>query len=76
MESSKILQALGGKENINNLDSCITRLRITLNDITKLNEKDLKKQGVAGVMKLGGGNIQVVIGTDAEFIEEEIKKLL
>jgi len=76
MESSKILQALGGKENIKNLDSCITRLRITLNDITKLNEKDLKKQGVAGVMKLGGGNIQVVIGTDAEFIEEEIKKLL
>ncbi len=76
MESSKILQALGGKGNIKNLDSCITRLRITLNDITKLNEKDLKKQGVAGVMKLGGGNIQVVIGTDAEFIEEEIKKLL
>ena len=76
MDSNKMLEALGGKENIEHLDSCITRLRITLKDISKLKEKELKKQGVVAVMKLGGGNIQVVIGTDAEFIEKEIKKLL
>jgi PTS system N-acetylglucosamine-specific IIC component len=76
MEAKKIVEALGGKDNIKNLDSCITRLRITLNDITKLNEKGLKKQGAVAVMKLGGGNIQVIIGTDAEFIEKDIKAVM
>ncbi len=76
MEVTKILEALGGRDNIDHLDSCITRLRITLKDISKLSEKLLKKHGAVAVVKLGGGNIQVVIGTDAEFVEQEIKKLL
>lgn len=76
MDAAAILKALGGKENIQQLDSCITRLRVTLVDIAKMNEPALKAQGAVGVMKIGGGNVQVVLGTDAEFIEEEIKEML
>ncbi len=76
MKASNILKALGGKENVKHLDSCITRLRITLSDISKLDERALKQEGVVAVMKLGGGNIQVIIGTEAELIEQDIKDLM
>jgi glucose-like phosphotransferase system IIB component len=76
MDASAILEALGGKDNIKHLDSCITRLRVTLADAAKMNEKQLKAQGAVGIMKLGGGNVQVVLGTDAEFIEQEIKDMM
>ncbi len=76
MDAQHILDALGGKANIKHLDSCITRLRITLIDMSMLNERALKAEGAVGIMKLGGGNIQVVIGTEAEIIEQEIKDLM
>jgi glucose-like phosphotransferase system IIB component len=76
MDASVILQALGGKDNIKYLDSCITRLRLTLTDPAKMDERTLKLQGAVGIIKLGGGNVQVVLGTEAELIEQEIKDLL
>lgn len=71
----QILAALGGKENVVSLESCITRLRIELKDPSKLNDKVLKAQGAVGVMKMGKA-VQVVLGTTAEQVETEIKKLL
>lgn len=76
MDAGNILAALGGKENIEYLDSCITRLRITVVDIGKVNERALKKEGAVGIVKLGGGNIQVILGTEAELIEQDIKDLM
>lgn len=74
--AEKILAGLGGGSNIKNIDACITRLRLTVNDVSKVNESALKKAGATGVIRLGGGNIQVVVGTEAELIVEEIKKVL
>jgi len=48
-----ILEAFGGKENITNLDACITRLRISVKDATNVDKKKLKKLGAAGVMEIG-----------------------
>lgn len=76
MDAGKILKALGGKENIEYLDSCITRLRITVKDMAGVDEKALKMEGAIGIVKLGGGNLQVVLGTEAELIEQDIKDLL
>ncbi|QCO70911.1 PTS glucose transporter subunit IIBC [Buchnera aphidicola] len=73
-----IITALGGKNNIKNLDACITRLRITILEISKVNQKDLKNIGAAGVIIAGSG-IQVVFGTRSENIktamDEYIKKV-
>jgi PTS system D-glucosamine-specific IIC component len=71
-----ILQALGGKENIVHMESCITRLRLTLADDNSLDPKSLRDLGAAGVIRLGGGHVQVVFGTYSELIREEIDKLL
>lgn len=75
-EAANILAALGGKQNINALDACITRLRLQVSDTSKVDEEALKRAGALSVIDLGGGNMQVVVGTKAELISEEIKKIL
>lgn len=74
-KAEKILAALGGKENIVSLDSCITRLRLSVKDVKLIDEKKLRALGAVGIMKMGS-SVQVVLGTTAELIEQEIKKLL
>ena len=75
-KAKKVLAALGGKENIMNIDACITRLRLTVNNEEQVNSDELKKLGAAGVLKIGGGNIQAIFGTEAEILKDEIKTLL
>lgn len=70
-----MIEALGGKANIREVEACITRLRLVLNDPSKLNEKAVRALGAIGVMKLGP-NIQVVLGFEAEQIEAQMKALL
>lgn len=70
-----ILRALGGKNNIKTIEACITRLRLTLENDKLLDMAALKHLGAAGVITLGGGNVQVVFGTFSELIREEIVKV-
>ncbi|WP_199617769.1 glucose PTS transporter subunit IIA [Paenibacillus alkalitolerans] len=71
-----ILEALGGKENIVQIEACITRLRLTLVNDRALDSAALRHLGAAGVITLGGGNVQVVFGTFSELIREEIMKVI
>ncbi|WP_054958346.1 glucose PTS transporter subunit IIA [Paenibacillus dakarensis] len=71
-----ILDALGGKENIVQVESCMTRLRLTVYNDRQIDTNALKLLGSAGIIKLGGGNVQVVFGTYSELIREEINKLM
>ncbi|WP_405153257.1 glucose PTS transporter subunit IIA [Paenibacillus sp. FSL K6-0108] len=71
-----ILEALGGKENIVQVEACITRLRLTVHNDRLIDTAAMKSMGSAGLIKLGGGNVQVVFGTYSELIREEIAKLL
>lgn len=70
-----ILASIGGKENIDSLDACITRIRVTLKDTSKLDEIKLKKMGISGIMKIGTNNVQIVVGTMADPIVTRMKKL-
>ena len=71
----KYVEFLGGKENIKHCDACITRLRLQLADPKKVNESGLKKLGSSGVFKMKN-SVQVVVGTHAEFIAQDINKVL
>lgn len=70
------LSALGGQENIQSLNNCVTRLRLELHDVTKVNEEELKKLGAKGVQKISNKDLQVIIGTDVEFLAEEIRSIM
>ncbi|MEW9122593.1 MAG: N-acetylglucosamine-specific PTS transporter subunit IIBC [Thermotaleaceae bacterium] len=70
-----LVERLGGAQNIESLDACITRLRLTLKDPDYVQESELKAIGVKGMIKKGN-NMQVVVGTKAEIIADEMKKLI
>lgn len=74
--ASVILEGLGGKNNIDSLDNCITRLRVEIKDYTAVNEKLIKSSGISGVIRPNKNNIQVIVGTQVQFIADEIKKML
>lgn len=71
-----VLEGLGGKENVKSLDNCITRLRLEINDYTKVDEKKIKSAGVAGVMRPSKNAVQVIVGTKVQFVADEMKKML
>lgn len=71
----KYVEFLGGKDNIILCDSCITRLRLQLKDPTLISETGLRKLGSSGVFKIKN-NVQVVVGTHAEFIAQDINKVI
>ena len=75
-QAKAVLEALGGKENIKNLDACITRLRVTVVDSKKVNDDELKRLGARGVLKVGDEGIQAIFGTHSEILKDEMKTLL
>lgn len=74
--AAQYVSALGGKDNIEEIASCITRLRLVLKDNKVMDEAVLKSLGAAGIMKADEHITQVVVGTKAELLVEEMKKLL
>ena len=70
----EMLSALGGKENVEKMDACITRLRLEVKDPSKIDEKKLRQLGALGVVKMGKA-VQVVFGTTAESIEAELRRI-
>ncbi len=75
-ESLAFIYALGGKENILNTDSCITRLRMSVANSSTLKDEDFIKLGAKGVIRPDKNSIQIVLGTKAEGIAEQIKESL
>ncbi|WP_409304247.1 N-acetylglucosamine-specific PTS transporter subunit IIBC [Peribacillus sp. SCS-155] len=72
--ASGYLAALGGKENLANIDNCVTRLRLKVKDTDQVDEAQLKRLGAKAVLKLSKTDLQVVVGTDVEFVANELKK--
>lgn len=71
-----ILKGLGGKNNVTSIDNCITRLRIEIKDYTQVDEKVIKSAGVSGVIRPSKTSVQVIVGTQVQFVAEEFKKLV
>lgn len=72
--AEQFILALGGKDNIVSIDACITRLRLTLDNVSKADEAQLTALGSKGNIKLGENGFQVILGTEAEFIADAMKK--
>ncbi len=75
-QASGILEGLGGRDNIVSLDNCITRLRVEVRDMEKVNQELLKASGAKAVVQLGTHSVQVVIGLHVEQAAAELKELL
>lgn len=75
--ATTLLLELGGKENIIDVQAhAISRLRLELKSLAKINEAALKKAGVTHVMKINDGVIHLLIGDQAAGTEQAMKTLL
>ncbi|MDY6062557.1 MAG: PTS transporter subunit EIIC [Erysipelotrichaceae bacterium] len=74
-DSLIIIDALGGKENIEDVDACITRLRVSLKDARKVDKDILKKLGATDVLEVGNG-IQAIYGAKAILYKNIINDIL
>jgi PTS system D-glucosamine-specific IIC component len=75
LPATEIILALGGKENIKNLDACITRLRISVEDIKKVDKERIKALGASQVLELGN-NIQAIFGLKSDQLKSQIKDVM
>ncbi|MBF0842164.1 MULTISPECIES: N-acetylglucosamine-specific PTS transporter subunit IIBC [Mammaliicoccus] len=70
-----IYEAIGGKDNIEAIDHCATRLRLTLNDTGIVDQEKIKKSGALGNKIISDKNIQIIIGTDVQFTADELMQM-
>jgi N-acetylglucosamine PTS system EIICBA or EIICB component len=69
------IQDIGGRENITSIENCTTRLRLKIKEMDKVSDSALKSHGAKGIMKLNSTNLQIVVGTDVEFVADAMKNV-
>lgn len=74
-ESYLILQGLGGKDNITDLDCCATRLRVTVKNSALVNDTMLKRSGASGVIRKGDG-VQVIYGPQVSVVKSRLEDFM
>lgn len=73
--AQNLVEAFGGKANLTSLDACITRLRISVTDVSKVDQARLKTMGAAGVVVVGN-NVQAIFGPRSENLKTDMQEYL
>ena len=73
--AAEILAALGGKENLDDVDACITRLRVAVKDVSKVDKDKIKALGATAVLEVKGG-IQAIFGAKADPLKQKINEII
>lgn len=72
----QIINLLGGRENIADVDACMTRLRVTVKDIAQVGEENAWKQAGAMGLIIKDSGVQAVYGPKADVLKSDIQDLL
>jgi N-acetylglucosamine PTS system EIICBA or EIICB component len=73
--AAAIYEGLGGDANVVSVDNCVTRLRLEVVDMDVVDQKKIKATGVPGINIVGPQSIQVIVGTNVQFVADEIEKI-
>lgn len=73
--AEKIVTAYGGKENITAIDACLTRLRVSINDLALVNQEQLKELGAKGVVVVGK-SVQSIFGSSSNTLKAQIETMI
>ena len=74
-KAERIIEALGGADNIEEIEACATRLRTVVANPSAVDEKALKAAGASGVLK-AGQVFQVVVGGEADGLAMDINDII
>lgn len=73
--AAKIYEGLGGDNNVTSVDNCTTRLRVEVKDMEQVDEAKIKTTNIPGINIVGKHSIQVIVGTNVQFVADEILKM-
>lgn len=73
--AAKLYAALGGATNVTEIENCITRLRMGVNDSSKVDVDAIRRTGVPGVKVLDKHNVQIIIGTQVQAVADAMSDL-
>lgn len=74
--ANRLIEGLGGRGNIREVTNCMTRLRVSVNDISQVQDNDwFRAVGAHGVVKAGKA-VQVIVGVNAAFIRSTVNEIL
>ncbi|HHT20525.1 MAG TPA: PTS transporter subunit EIIC [Tissierellia bacterium] len=74
--AEQILEGLGGKDNIADLDYCVTRLRVNVKDHAQVRENLIRRAPISGIIRPSQKSVQVVVGPQVQFVYDEMQKLI
>lgn len=72
----KIIEGLGGFDNIGVVNNCLTRLRVDIRDMALVDEELLRKTGAMGFVRSSDTHIQVIYGPKVERIASDVREVL
>lgn len=73
--AEEVLAALGGAENLDDVDACITRLRVSVKDVSKVDKNKIKSLGATAVLEVKGG-VQAIFGAKADPLKQKINEII
>lgn len=73
--AQRIYAGLGGSENVTAIDNCTTRLRLQVKDTDTVDQAKIKATGVPGINVIDKKNIQVIVGTEVQFVADEMSRI-
>ena len=71
-----MLAAIGGRANVEAVDSCATRLRLSVKDSSRVDEDALTRSGAKGIIRPSKHAIQIIIGSDVQFVADSLARLI
>lgn len=74
LEINKLVEYLGGKDNIIDTEVEMSRFKVTLKDVTKANKEGIMKLGAKGVVEIED-QLKIIFGKDAKKLKKYIDEL-
>lgn len=75
-DAARIIEGLGGKDNIDSLDYCTTRLRVGVKERALVDDSLIKRAAVSGVIHPSEKSVQVIVGPAVQFMYDEVSHQL
>ncbi len=73
-EANKLVEYLGGIKNITNMEVSVSRFKVTLKDVSKVNKEGIQKLGARGIVEIDN-TIKIIFQEDAKKLKKYIEQL-
>lgn len=74
LDFNKLVELLGGKDNIISTESNMSRFKVTLNDVSKANKEGIQKLGAKGIVEIDN-QLKIILGPDSKQLKKYIDEI-